>query len=276
MGFSGDGGPADKASLDAPTGIALDQAGNLFIADTNNNRIRRVDTKTHIITTVAGNGYLGRGAGTLATATGLYQPVSVAIDSDENLFIGGMGIQRVDAITDMTSKLAPTTMGPFWVAVDEHGTLFYSDPSRSKVSQIGFPGNSVHIIAGSAVCGFYGDGGPASGALLCFPEALSLQSDKEIFIADTGNNRIRRLDLSSGVIATVAGNGQAGYAGDGGLAINASLNGPMGAAVDEKGDVYIADTGNDCIRLLHAKTGTITTFVSDQDFTSAALREERK
>ena len=272
-GFSGDGGLADLASLDRPVGIAVDPLGNLYIADTGNNRIRRVDAKTRIISTIAGTGSLYGGVGKIATTRSLYQPMSVAVDANENVYIGvthGDAIKRVDAITHFLTNVIgaglsgdtaalPSADSPVWVAVDARGKLFFSNPNRNAVYRVNSPGHDAHIIAGGSVCGFDGDGGPANGALLCFPEALSVSANQELFIADTGNNRIRLVDLTTGVITTVAGNGQAGYAGDGGLAINARLKGPMGIAVDRKGDVYIADTGNNCIRLLDSRTGIITT-----------------
>ncbi len=283
-GFSGDGGPASQASLDAPVGIALDMAGNLFIADTDNNRVRRVDAKTNIITTVAGNGYLGVEGriGKLATSSDLYQPVSVALDKDDDLYIGGAlaaPIRRVGIITHTMVKIAGTrlsgdssapahTGGPFWVALDDSGTLFYADPSRNAVSQFNAEEGDAHIIAGSAVCGFAGDGGSANGALLCFPEAIALNKD-QLYIADTSNNRIRRVNLDTGIIETVAGNGQSGYSGDGGSAVQASLHGPMGITVGSSGGIYIADTGNGCVRYVNPSTGTITTLVTAQDMEQA-------
>src|SRR6185437_564642 len=148
--------------------------------------------------------------------------------------------------------------GPFWIAVDEQGSLLFSDPSRNAVSLVNIPDNDPHVIAGSALCGFAGDGGPAIGALLCFPEALAVSKDEKLFIADTGNNRIRQVDLRTDIITTVAGDGQPSYAGDGGPAVSGHLNGPMGIALDNAGDLYIADTGNSCVRRLDAKTGRIT------------------
>lgn len=280
IGFSGDGGPAVQACLDSPVSIALDRNGNLFVADTGNNRIRRVDARTKVISTVAGNGVRGGGVNEIATSAGLYEPISIAVDKDDNLYIGGTTpgpIRRVDAITHIVTMVigaglpgytlatSPAT-GPFWVAVDENGTLLFSDPNRNVVSQFSALENKSHIVAGSAICGFAGDGGPANGALLCFPEALSVTKNRLLFIADTANNRIRQVDLNTGIITTVAGNGQPGYAGDGGPAINASLNGPMGIATDEQGNIYIADTGNNCIRRISSQTGTITTFASGDDF----------
>ena len=279
-GFSGDGGPADQASMASPTSIALDSAGNLFIADTGNSRIRRVDAKTHIITTVPGNSFQDewntRIAKYTATSPGTYPPISIAVDGDENLYIGGVdgvGILRVDPITHSSTvivgtgfpgyPLAPNPSArPSWLAVDERGTLLFSDPYRNAVSLVNAPENDVHRVAGSAVCGFAGDGGPAIGALLCFPKAIALSRNNKLFISDTGNNRIRQVDLSTGIITTVAGNGQVGYAGDGGLATNASLNVPMGIAADGEGDLYIADTGNNCIRRVDAKSGVITTWAT--------------
>ena len=282
--FSGDGGAAEQASLNAPVGIALDSAGNVFIADTNNNRVRRVDARTHTITTAAGNGALGGGTGALATESGIYQPLSVAIDKEGNLYIGGMGgfgIKRVDAITHMTTGVMGAGMpgyfalpvpasGPVWVAADTHGRVFYADPKRNAVSEINPAADQSNPIAGNAICGFEGDGGPSAGALLCFPEAIAVAGDWEIFIADTGNSRIRRVDLSSGIITTAAGSGKAGYSGDEGRAIDAELNGPMGITVDPSGNLYIADTGNNCIRKVSRKTGTITTWASAQELTASS------
>jgi sugar lactone lactonase YvrE len=139
----------------------------------------------------------------------------------------------------------------------------FSDPSRNTVSQINAADNDAHTIAGSAVCSFAGDGEPASHGLLCFPEALFVNRDRELFIADTGNNRIRRIDLRTGIIVTVAGNGQLGDSGDGGPAVQGSLSGPMGVTVDNIGNIYVADSGNHSIRRVDAKTGIITTLATE-------------
>lgn len=264
--------------------ISLDPSGNLFIVDTGNNRIRRVDAKTHVITTVAGNGVLGGLVDKGATATGLYQPVSVAVDGNENLYIGGshfVSVARVDAITRIITKVVGAGLpgdpmaevpapGPFWLAVDERGSIWFSDPNQSTVSRVKVD-ESPHTFAGGAVCGFGGDGGPANGALLCFPEGLSVRN-QELYIADTGNNRIRKVDLRTGIITTVAGTGEPGYAGDGGPAVNANLNGPMGVTVDGLGNLYIADTGNNCIRRLDAQTGVVTTWVTARQLDRSVLR----
>jgi sugar lactone lactonase YvrE len=281
--FSGDGGPATLAGLSLPMGVAVDSTGRLFIADTGNNRIRRVEAKDNTITTVAGSGSLWGGRGNLATTTSIYEPVSVAVDGDDNVYTGGSGgspVMRLDAITQGITKVMGADLpgdpfasspasGPFWVTAGEHGVLFIADPTRNTVAEISGPGN-LRTIAGGAVCGFAGDGEPASGALLCFPESVDVGGNK-LFIADTANNRIRSLDLNSGVVATVAGNGQAGYAGDGGPALQASLNGPMGVLATRKGDLFIADTGNDCIRHLDGETGVITTWVTARELEAPVI-----
>jgi sugar lactone lactonase YvrE len=275
--FSGDGGPATQAGLSLPIGIAVKSAGDLLIADTGNNRIRRVEAKDNTITTVAGSGSLWGGRGKLATTTSLYEPLSVAVDSDDNVYTGSSGgspVMRLDAITQGLTKVMGADLpgdplasspasGPFWVAAGEHGILFVADPTRNSVAEISGSGH-FRTIAGGAVCGFAGDGEPANGALLCFPESVAVGGNK-LFIADTANNRIRSLDLNSGLVTTIAGNGQAGYAGDAGPALQASLNGPMGVLASKKGDLFIADTGNDCIRRIDAETGVITTWVTARE-----------
>jgi trimeric autotransporter adhesin len=272
--FSGDGGPATLASLSSPMGVAVDNSGHLFIADTGNNRIRRVEARDNTITTVAGNGSLWGGRGKSATTTSVYEPVSVAVDGDDNVYTGGSGgspVMRLDAITQGITKVMGADLpgdplvsspasGPFWVTAGEHGALFVADPTRNSVAEITGRGN-FRTIAGGQVCGFAGDGEPGSGALLCFPESVAVGQNK-LYIADTANNRIRSLDLQSGVVTTVAGNGNAGYSGDGGPALQASLNGPMGVLANKDGDLFIADTGNDCIRRRDAGTGVITTWVT--------------
>lgn len=283
-GFAGDGASALTSALAQPMGIALDSNRNLFIADTANNRIRRVDAKTGKIATVAGNGKMGGGTGGPAISSGIYEPVSVAVDGDGNIYIGGttsIGIRRVDAISGIVSKAlgadlpgtplsAEPATGPYWVAIGMGGGVFFSDPSRNTVSWLDASTSATHPVAGSAECGFAGDDSSTTGSLLCFPEGLALSNDKRLYIADTGNNRIRRVDLETGIVTTVAGNGQADDSGDRGKAVQASLNGPMAVAVDGKGNLYIADTGNDSIRRVDVGSGVITTWITGRDLMLAA------
>jgi sugar lactone lactonase YvrE len=217
-GFSGDGGPARNATLASPRGLALDGSGNLFIADTGNSRIRRIDAKTGIITTVAGNRIDGEGGdGTLATSARLYLPGHVAVDTSGNLFISGYSdVRRVDARTGIITTIA---------------------------------GGSTDL----------GDGGPATKARLDAAAGLALDGLGHLFIADEGKQRVRRIDLQTGMISTFAGNGSQGFSGDGGPAANATLFGPSRLAVDSSGNVFIADKANYSVRRVDAKTGIITT-----------------
>ena len=272
-GYGGDGGPATDASLAEPMSVALNSAGDLFIADMGNNRVRKVDAKTGVIHTVAGNGTMGGTSGAAAVSTGLYEPVSIAFDRNDDLYIGGttgQAIRRVDAITGISIRVIgaslpglPTipepAVGPFWVTAGKGDEIFFSDPTRNSVHWFDTATNTSRRMAGSAVCGFAGDGGPSSGALLCFPEGLLADHADRLLIADSGNNRIRALNLTTGVISTLAGVGRPGYSGDNGPAANAELNGPASITEDAQGNVYIADTGNDCVRSIAAGTGIITT-----------------
>jgi sugar lactone lactonase YvrE len=264
-GFSGDGGPATSAQLWDPRGVAVDAAGNVYIADYSNWRVRKVSTGG-TITTIAGTGYAGDiGDGIPATSTRLIYPSGVAVDAAGNVYIADTNTHRVRKIgTDGTiSTIAGTTVGgfsgdgcpatsaqlayPSGVAVDAAGNIYIADHLNQRVRKIG-TGGTITTIAGTGVNGFSGDGGPATSAELYDPRGVAVDAAGNVYIADSGNSRGRKIG-TDGTITTIAGDGgQQGFGGDGGPATSAQLNGPQGVAVDPAGNLYIADTFNSRIR----------------------------
>ncbi|MDA8184297.1 MAG: hypothetical protein M0035_07725, partial [Actinomycetota bacterium] len=214
----GDATAATGAELYNPAGLAFD-GGELYIADRFNNRVRLVDT-SGVITTVAGDGASGGPLSAPGPAT------SVALDR------------------------------PSAVVVSSSGDVYVADSSANEVLELS-PSGRLSVFAGTGVAGYSGDGGPATQAELSFPTALALSSNGDLYIADSGNNRIRMVS-PSGVITTVAGTGVAGYSGDGGPATQAELFDPSGLALSSNGDLYIADSGNNRIRMV-SPSGVITT-----------------
>jgi trimeric autotransporter adhesin len=267
-GFSGDGGPATSAKILTPFGVAFDAAGNLYIADDDNYRIRRVDAATGIITTVAGNGeYAFSGDGGPATAASLGETSSVAVDAAGNIYIGdwtNLRIRRVDAATGIITTVAgggssasigdggPATAAQLWypegVSVDAAGNLYIADTGNGRIRKVDAVTKIITTIAGGGTPPAIGDGGPATAASLSYPSGVSVDAAGNLYIADTGNNRIRKVSAATNIISTVAGTGTKGFSGDGGAAISAQLDSPNGLAVGASGIIYIADTENDRVR----------------------------
>ncbi|HYW48633.1 MAG TPA: NHL repeat-containing protein [Bryobacteraceae bacterium] len=272
-GYSGDGGAAISASLAAPSGVAVAADGAIFIADYGNNRIRKV--VNGIISTVAGNGtYADSGDGGPAASAALLDPVALALDGSGALYIGTQAsrVRKISSgiITTVAGNGSATIGGeggpatsaqlgaPSGVAVNSAGDLFFSDGSKVyKVSR-----GIITTVAGNGTPGYSGDGGPAASAQLNGPVGVAADSAGNVFIADSGNNRVRQ--VSGGVITTVAGNGVLAHAGDGGPAVNAELWDPTGVAVDNAGNLYIADYGNHRIRKVSG--GIITNFAGNGGF----------
>ena len=235
IGFSGDGGPALSAEIDAPMGVAFDGAGNLYFGDHWNFRVRKVDTNG-IITTVAGNGTQGySGDGGPATSASLYYPRSVAVDGAGNLYI-----------------------------LDSSQT----DNAIGNIRRVDTNGNITTIAGGGLFnYGYNGDNIPASLAQLNSPLKILIDGAGNIYIVDYANQRIRKID-TSGIITTVAGNGTLGYSGDGHQATSAELGYPESLAMDIAGDLFIADTNNGVVRKVDTN-GIITTFAGNGTFTSS-------
>ena len=277
-GFSGDGNAAVAAKLSSPSGIAFDGGGNMFIADGGNNVVRRVDALTQIITTIAGTGAAGfSGDGGSGTAAELNQPTHVVFDRSVNLYITDANnerIRKVDALTDEITTVAGNgTAGfagdggpapsaelnyPDGVALDTNGNLYIGDARNNRIREVAIPGGTITTVAGNGVPGYSGDGNLATNAELDFPSRPFVDATGNIYIADYQNNRVRKVNASTGLITTIAGTGVAGFAGDGGTATSAELNGPLSVAFDSSGIVYIADVNNERIRAVNTTANPIT------------------
>ena len=299
---SGDGGPAINAQLNAPAGVAVDSAGNLYIADTLNNMVRRV-SPDGTITAFAGTGTAGSsGDGSAATSAQLNAPQGLAVDTAGTLYIADTGNNRVRKVSGGTiSTVASDLSLPMGVAVDTAGNVYVASFGSNRVSKV--TNGAVSTLAGTGVAGYGGDGGAAANAMLKNPRAVAVDAAGNVYIGDTGNNRVRvvsggtirtyagnglggydrdgvaatstqvgnpvglavdgsgnlyitdgssrvRKVLTNGLITTIAGNGALGYTGDGGPALNAMMNGPSAVAVASNGNVYVAFTNNDAVRLL--------------------------
>lgn len=270
--FSGDGGPATKAALGIPPDVAADGAGNLYIVDRGNNRIRKVDT-SGTISTLAGNGKSGfSGDGGPATSAELFLPIAIAVDGAGTVYIadsGSNGLRKVDtkgiiASVAVTSSFLTRIASPGGITVDSAGNVYVSDLNGSAVYRLDKSGVLTTVAGG--MFGFSGDGGPATKASLYFPSGVALDSAGNIYFADKGNNRVRKVD-TKGIITTFAGTGTAGYSGDGGPATSAKLGlnltaAYQGVAVDSAGNVYIADPQNNRIRMVNP-AGIISTFAGN-------------
>ncbi|MFF5633749.1 RICIN domain-containing protein [Streptomyces sp. NPDC012825] len=273
-GFEGDGGPAVSARLNYPYAIAVDGSGTLYVSDHGNHRIRKV-TAEGTITTIAGTGSAGyKGDGVPATSAQLNWPRSVAVDGAGTVYVADSSNHRVRGITaDGTiSTVAGTGRAgfggdggpaasaqlnnPFGLAVDGDGTLYVAEFNGHRVRRITADGK-ISTVAGTGTAGSKGDGGPAVSAQLNRPQALAVDGEGVLYVADSGNHRIRKV-TADGTITTVAGTGTAGFGGDDEQATSASLNSPLGVTVDDRGVLYVADSGNHRIRKVTAD-GTIST-----------------
>ncbi len=278
--YGGDGGPAKVAGLIDPSGVAVDRKGNVYIADQNSNRIRKVDA-AGVITTIAGKGTFGYdGDGGPADSAHLSGPTGVAVDKYGNVFIAdefNNVIRKIDTAGIITTVAGNDTSGfsgdsalaihaemwsPADVAVDTFGNLYIVDQDNNRVRKVDTLG-IITTLAGTGAPGFNGDTIAASTAQLNFPEGIAVDKTGNVYIADLYNNRVRKVDAVTGIITTVAGNGTGGYGGDDSLAINAELYNASAVAVDDSGNIYISDFYNNRIRKVRAATGIITTIAGN-------------
>jgi uncharacterized protein (TIGR03437 family) len=278
QGFAGDGGPPNKVEMSLPTSVALDSAGNIYFADSLNNRIRKLAGGT--AGTFAGSGEFSHsGDGGAATSAQLNTPLGVAVSNaipnllfSANLYIADTGNNVVRSVAggvisnfagngaagssgDGNAASGAQLNGPQGLAVDSAGNLYIADTQNHRVRKVA--NGIISTVAGSGTAGFGGDGGAATSAQLNAPFGVAVDAAGNLYIAEFSNNRVRKV-ATDGNISTLAGNGVSGFSGDSGQATSAQLNGPQGVAVDSAGNVYIADTANNRVRKV-APDGFITT-----------------
>lgn len=306
-----EGGAATGAELDEPYGTAVDRAGNVYIAERANHRIRRVDAATGTISTIAGTGdagYRSTDENGPAASAELNGPRAVAVDRRGNIYIADTDNERVRMIDlegrirtiagngtagfrahdEFGSAIAAELDSPRAVAVDRLGNVYISDYNNQRIRKVEATSWVIHTIAGTGTPGYFPaqGGGPATEAEINDPYGIALDELGNLYIADTDNHRVRRVEALTGIITTVAGNGTAGYrAGDEGkLATRAMLNAPCAVAVDARGDLYIADMNEHRVRRVDAVTGDISTvagagvagYIFSQDGEPAAVARLNK
>lgn len=271
-GYSGDGGPATAALLRKPNGIITTTGGNIYFCDYENHCVRKIDGATGVITTIAGTGTAGySGDGMTATAAQLNYPITLAIDGSGSIYICDAVNHRIRKISsggtistvagtgvlgfsgDGGAATAATMNYPYGVAVDATGNIYVSDQVNHRIRKISATG-IITTICGTGSAGYSGDGGPATAAGINNPTQVWLDAGGNLLFADRNNHAVRKINLTTGVISAVAGNGTMGASGDGGPATAAMLNDVSGVSADAAGNIYVADFGNNRIRKISATT----------------------
>jgi sugar lactone lactonase YvrE len=297
-GYNGDGIVATTSKVYNPIGIDIDGSGNIYIADTWNQRVRKVTVSTGIITTIAGTGITGYNAvGITATSADLFVPADIAIDGSGYIYISdsyNQCIRKVTVSTGIITTIAGTSKAgyngdilmatstpmntPVGIAVDRLGNVYFADSLNSRIRVVtstlptispSVGTNVIKTVAGTGLigaAGYNGDGIAATSAQLGLFFGVAADVWGNVYIADTSNHRVRKVTVSTGIITTIAGTGAAGYNADGIVATTAKLNGPTGVAIDGSGNVYIADSDNNRVRKLMLSTGIITTVAGTGTF----------
>ena len=273
---------ATSVGLTPPYNVIADPSGNLYLSERDNHIVRRVDTLTGMITTVAGNGVQGfSGDGGSAEEASLAHPMGIAIGRDGSLLIADQGnhrIRRVDKTTGIIHTVAgsdgqgsskilgdalrTTLNSPSGLAVDENGHVWIADTGNHRVLHLDLSEAMLRAVAGTGVYGFAGDDHLATLANLANPTGLAFDEKGSLYITDSHNHRIRKLDRKTGIITTVAGDGRSNLKGDGGAAIEAGLKYPNGITI-YRDNLYIADTGHHLIRVVSLKKGIITSIAGN-------------
>ena len=274
-GYNGDNIPAISAQLNSPNFIAIDTLDNVYISDESNNRIRKINSLTGIITTIAGNGMPGfSGDSGLATSAKLNEPIGICIDNDNNLYIAdhlNNRIRKVNLSSGIIITIAGTgnlsyngdnapainsdIFNPIGICTDDLNNIYVCN--GVKVRKIDNSSGIITTIAGNGVGGFSGDNGLADTAEMWPPVSVAVDFDYSVYISDMANNRIRKVNGSSHIITTIAGNGGSGFSGDNAAAVSAEIYSPRGIALDVCGNLLINDNGNKRIRKVWFNTDTI-------------------
>jgi len=279
-GNTGDGGPATKAQLDHPFHVAFDKSGNLYFSDTFNHRIRKIDAKSGIITTIAGSGKKGFGGdGGKATDAMFNEPYGICFDSNDNLYIVdrlNYCIRKVTRTTGTITTIAgiggksgyagdggPATAAqlrePNSICFDGVSVLYIADVADQRVRKVDLAHSTIHTFAGNGVKKSAGDGGPLKDATFAGPRAVAFGQDGCLYVVEREGNSVRKIDCKRETIERFAGTGKKGFTSDGGAAKDATFDGPKELAIDKDGTVYVVDTENEAIRRIDAKTRIITT-----------------
>jgi trimeric autotransporter adhesin len=280
MGYSGDGGTAILSKIDHPVGISIDKNGELLLC--HKNAIRKINLSTNYIITVAGSDTAsslgGGGNGGPATCAQLVEPYAVCTDRDNNIYTADYWTSRVRYVNNISKIIdvyagsamgssvdnIPATMaklnGPTWVAIDTvRNRLYISDCWNKRVRYVDMTTGIIYPFAGTGVNGFSGDGGAATAAKFTRVIGLAVNNSGDVFIGDWDNHRIRKVNISTGIVTTVAGNGVLSYSGDGGPATIAALSKPAAICFDTCGNLYFTDEENNRVRRIDGITGIIKT-----------------
>lgn len=279
-GFAGDGGPAGRALLNGPFDIGFDRGGNLYFSDTFNHRIRRVEARTGIITTIAGNGGAGySGDGGPAAGAAFNEPYGIALDRSGNIYVADRHnhcVRRIDAASGIVTTFAGNGSAgyagdggpaagaglsePNGLGFDpEERHLFIADVADNRVRAVDLALGTIATLAGTGEAAHTGDGGPAAAAGVWGARAVKVAADGRVYILERQGSSLRAVDPRTGVITRVAGTGARGYDGDGGPALAAVFDAPKEMAIDGNGDLLIVDTENHAIRRIDLASGIVDT-----------------
>jgi sugar lactone lactonase YvrE len=273
-GSIGDNGPATSAELNTPSGVFVDKVGYVYIADTTNSKIRYVDLSKNIFTAAGTGSPSYNGDGISPTTANLYWPAAVALDASGNMFISDSWNDRIREVTTLISTYAgngnPTFAGdnglatsasisfPNGICFDNAGNMYIADNGNHRVRLVTLSTGKISTVAGNGTTGYAGDNGPATSANLTNAYGVVVDGSGNLYISDPSNCVVRKVD-STGKITTYAGTGTpGGFSGDGGAANKAQLNSPTGLALDSSGNLYIADSYNNRIRMVDT-SGNIKT-----------------